>query len=219
MTFLMSMMQGLEGVRAAICSALALFPITSTLNEVKAGLNLGSFLTLLGEETITPDFDSENWEDKLADEVLRLFPSQGRYRDPVERRIQMIYGAVYDHDQIDPQTHAVMHEIFGVANLATFNHIALLVRKGMVLDSQGRDVYLPHLDRLNFPISFIHGLKNKLFLPAGTAKTLELLRRVNDPRNYKRFTIPEYAHMDLFAGRNAARDIFPLLAAELDRLQ
>jgi hypothetical protein len=29
--------------------------------------------------------------------------------------------------------------------------------------------------------------------------------------------VPEYAHMDLFVGKDAARDVYPLLAADLDR--
>ena len=48
MTFLMSMMSGLEGVRQAVCSQLGLFPVTSTMNQVKAGMHAAGFLLALG---------------------------------------------------------------------------------------------------------------------------------------------------------------------------
>ena len=217
MTFLMAMLAGLEGVRSAFCSSLAFFPDSPTENRIKAGLDLGSFLTVLGVKTMTTDFDTKNWKDKLLDAVIKLNPDAQLCNSPVCRRILLIYGKVYKHEQLNDATHKVLHEMFGVANLTTFNHIALLVRKGKILDHKGKNVYLPQIKRLSIPIFFLHGAENGLFLPEGTLKTFKLLCEKNDPSLYTRIVIPNYAHMDLFVGKNAARDVFPEVLAALDQ--
>jgi cholesterol oxidase len=217
MSFLMAMMAGLQGVRAAVCSSLAFYPFTPTENEVKAGLDIGSFLTVLGMKTITTDFNSQNFKDKLLDAVLKLGPTQEKCDSAVCRRILMIYGEVYKHDQLNDATHRAIHEMFGVANLTTFNHIALMVRKKQIVDKDGNDTYLPHLDRLAIPIAFLHGEQNRLFLPPGTSKTLQTLGQANGGQLYTRIQIPNYAHMDLFIGRNAARDVYPEILKQLNK--
>jgi cholesterol oxidase len=216
LSFLMAMLAGLEGVRSAVCSSLAFYPLSPTVNEVKAGLDLGSFLTVLGVETMTTDFDAADWKDRLLDAVLELADRREPCDSAVCRRILLMYGEVYAHDQLNDATHRAIHEMFGVANLGTFNHLARMVRRGQIVDGEGRDVYLPHLDRLAIPITFLHGTRNRLFLPEGTRQTLQALARANDARLYQRVEFPTYAHMDLFIGRRAADDVYPEVVRQLD---
>ena len=92
-----------------------------------------------------------------------------------------------------------------------------MVRKGQIVDHTGKDAYLPHVDRLAIPIRFLHGAENRLFLPEGTSKTLQTLAGANDASLYMRVQIADYAHMDLFIGKNAARDVYPEVVAALER--
>ena len=107
--------------------------------------------------------------------------------------------------------------MFGVANLTTFNHISLMVRKGQIVDHDGEDTYLTHLDRLAIPVTLVTGAENNLFLPEGTAQTLQTLSKANDATLYQRVVFPNYAHMDLYIGRDSARDVYPTIVSELDR--
>jgi cholesterol oxidase len=217
MTFLMAMMAGMQGVRSAISSALTLFPVSPIANRIRAGLDLGQLLVVAGIPTLTTDFDRQRATDIMLDEVLRLFPSKEQCTSAVCRRILGIYGDVYKHDQLNDATHDAMHEMFGVANVRTFNHISLIVRTGQIVDKDGGDVYMNHLDRLAIPITFLHGAENHLFLPEGSMKTLHTLAAANDATLYERIQFPDYAHMDCYMGKNASRDIFPTIVAQLDR--
>lgn len=218
LTFLMGMTAGLEGVRSAVCSALTLHPVAPPLNKIKAGLGLANVLSVLGVDTLSTDFDTHsNWIDRLYDKLLRLYPTQERCNSPVCRRILFMYGEVYDHDQLNNATHDALHEMFGVANMTTFKHITTMLRAGHAVNAEGAEDYLPHVDRLRLPIAFLHGEKNRLFLPAGSEATYELLRATNGPENYVRHVIPDYAHMDCFLGKNASRDVYPIILAELDK--
>ncbi len=75
----------------------------------------------------------------------------------------------------------------------------------------------PATDNLKLPISFLHGENNRLFKPEGSQLTYDYLREKNGDDLYTRTVVPGYAHMDLFIGKDAARDVYPVITAELDR--
>ncbi|NMG06504.1 alpha/beta fold hydrolase [Brasilonema sp. UFV-L1] len=218
MSFLMAGLAGLKGVRSAVCSQLTTHPRGPALSEIKAGLRLASFLTVLGVETLTPDFDKgADWQDRLYDKVLKLYPTNERCNSPVCRRILFMYGEVYKHEQLNEATHNAIHEMFGPGNMTFFRHISLILNRGHIVNKHGQDVYLPHLERLAIPIAFIHGAENDFFLPEGSEITYKLLREKNGSDLYVRHVIPHYAHMDCFMGKNAAMDVFPTIVTELDK--
>jgi choline dehydrogenase-like flavoprotein len=219
MTMLMSLANGLEGVRSAVASQLTMHPRVAPLNKIRTGAYVANVLTALGVDTLNTDIEEDRgWAEKLYDQALRLYPA-GRERCAYAfcRRISFMYGEVYDHDQLNDATHEALHEAFGITNLTTFKHIARAVRKGHIVSADGDDVYLPALERMRLPIAFLHGEQNRLFLPEGSALTYDALRSTNGPERYTRHVIKDYAHMDCFIGRNAARDVYPVVAAELDR--
>ena len=55
-----------------------------------------------------------------------------------------------------------------------------------------------------------------MFLPESTEETYDLLRERNGEEYYTRHVIPGYAHMDCFVGKDAARDVYPLITEQLD---
>jgi len=225
LTFLMALAAGLGGVRSAVCSQLTLHPRVVPLNKLRSGLYVANLLTAVGVDTLTTGEggedeakDEKGWLERLYDGVLRVYPAgKERCESQVCRRILFMYGEVFDHDQLNPATHDALHEMFGVANLRTFKQIARSIRKGWVVSAEGEDVYLPASERFRLPITFLHGERNRLFLPEGSRLTWEHLARANGVSLYQRHLIPDYAHMDCFIGKNAARDVYPLVAADLDR--
>ena len=163
MTFLMAMLSGLEGVRSAICSQLGLFPKTSTVNEIKTGLRMGHFLAALGETSVDMNLPLNDWRNKLAEAVALMDPREELCQSSVCHQVRMIIGESYAHDQLNAATHGALHEMFGLTNLKTFNHIAMTIRKEQVVDVDGNDIYLPEIERLKIPISFIQGAGMRYF--------------------------------------------------------
>ena len=217
MSFLMSLASDLRGVRSGVCSSLGFFPLSPTANRIKAGLEVGNLVAALGVETISTDFDVADRLDRMVDAVLKLGHSPERCDSAVCRRILLIYGEVYKHDQLNAATHRAIHEMFGVGSITAFRHLLLMVRKKQIVDSEGRNVYLNHLDRLALPLTFLHGAENRLFFPKGTLRTVETLSAANDPNLYKHVLVPNYAHMDMFIGKNAARDVYPIILSALEK--
>ena len=57
-----------------------------------------------------------------------------------------------------------------------------------------------------------------MFLPRGLEATHDAAaRRPTGPELYTRHVIEGYAHLDLWLGRDAERDVFPIALAELER--
>jgi cholesterol oxidase len=171
-----------------------------------------------GEHEWQTEADSESFLQRALDNAMRLFPNHEGCTSAVCRRILFMYGEVYHHANLNELTHTTIHEMFGNANLTTLKHLGRMIQKGHVVDAGGQDTYLPNVARLALPIAFIHGDINKMFLPTGSLKTLEYLSGKNGSQWYTRTVIPGYAHMDCFIGRDSAKDVYPVVHAELEKM-
>lgn len=217
MSFTMSLAAGLKGVRSAICSQVAMHPEVVPLVGFKTMLHPATLLLRLGVKNINSDYHPDQRRDRVLEKVMHLYPTKEKCDSPVCRRILFIYGEVFRHDQLNEATHRQVPAMFGVSNMTFFEHISNICNKGHVVDAQGEETYLPNVENMDIPITFIHGERNNFFRPRGTEKTYELLRQRNGPDLYRRHVFPSYAHMDHFIGKNAHRDVFPVLHEDLER--
>ena len=218
-TFTMAMLAGLDGVHSAVCSQVSTHLFIPFLNRLKTRLRMPSMLYGLGRRTLTAYVDRySSWWSRPYDLGLRLYPVQGEERcdSRVCRRITVMYGALYEHDRLSQATHAHLDEMFGVVNLRAFRQLALISRVGHLVSARGADVYLPHVERLAIPITFLHGAENECVLPRSTAVTQELLSARNGANLYRRHLIPDYGHVDCMIGENASNDVYPLIVEHLD---
>jgi cholesterol oxidase len=189
------------------------------MSRLKAGIYLPNLLSSLGVDSLSAYADRHaNWKTRLFELALRMQPVEFEERctSAVCRRILFLYSYAFEHDQLNTATHDHLHELFGVANLAAFEHLTRIVRQGHLVAADGRDAYLPHLERLAIPITFIHGEENACFLPEGSEETLELLAGRNGRDLYRREVIPEYGHIDCIFGKNAATDVYPFILRHLE---
>ena len=218
-TFTMAMLAGLQGVRSGVISQISAHVFTPTMTRIKTGLHLPQFLHALGVDSLTAYVDTHaDWKDRLFDAALALYPIEleERCRSPVCHRITFLYAPLYEHDQLNELTHSCLHELFGVASIGAFEHLARISNAERIVDARGDDRYLPHLDRLAIPITFIHGAENACFLPRSTERTCEALGERNGRDLYARHEIAGYGHIDCIFGANAARDVFPRVSEHLD---
>lgn len=224
MSLLMALLKGMTGVRSVISSALTLNPVTNWLNYLKVDLNLvqmlekvadlkGGFNMVPGQPGADATFD--HTVDVVAWNVP--VPEGEQCKNPVCRRIFSIFGPSYAHAQLNEATHNAMMEMFGLIAIPPFKQLSLIMQREQVVDAEGGDSYLQpgQLARLALPISFITGAKNHIFDPETITRTYQWLCAVNGPQHYDTHVFEGYAHMDMFIGRNAARDIYPHLLERL----
>ncbi len=213
MTFSMGLCSGkVQGVRSAVISQISAHIIPPVANRIRTGLHLPEFLAKLGIDSLNAYTDThQNWHESLYNKALTLYPVGERCQDPVCHRVTFMYAPLYRHAQLNEATHEALHEMFGIANISAFEDLGMMTRAGHVLAANGSDVYLPHLDRMNMPVLFIHGAENECFLPESTEQTLRAVSHSNPTVRYSREVIPEYGHIDCIFGKNAAHDVYPFI--------
>jgi hypothetical protein len=140
------------------------------------------------------------------------------------KQVSYTYGsgdpALWGHDTIDDATHDWIAGEFGAVPLTFFSQMARCVRRGRLV-STGRFRELPadfaaDAPRTTARFALFAGELNRCFLPASQTASYDFLNRGR--KNYHSLhVLPGYGHLDMFFGRNAARDVFPLIRAQLER--
>jgi hypothetical protein len=69
--------------------------------------------------------------------------------------------------------------------------------------------------RTDARIAFFTGRRNLCFLPEGQRRSHEFFLRTR--KDHAFHELPGYGHLDMFMGRDAARDVFPLMLKELEK--
>lgn len=218
-TWFMAILAGMRGVRSFVTSQIAIDYVGSLETRLKTGLYLPDVLQALGVESMTAYAGAHpDWQERLLDKALRLYPQPfDEWCDrSVCRRIAFMYAPLYEHRNLTTATHAAMHELFGVANLRCFDHMARIGRAGHLVAFDGTERYMPYLERLNLPIAFIHGAQNRCFSPTSTQRTYNTLRDSFGDHLYSRTVIDGYGHIDCIFGQRADLDVFPHIVRHLE---
>ena len=209
---------GMEGLRSATFSSLAGHPIPTPGNQARAWARMATIFKTLGIKGLNTDYDPKSWDGKAIEAVMKVVPFRHVYDNPVARRIYFIYGDVFDYENINkPTMEQAVPSFFGNGNITFFEHISLMIRASAARDKHGEDTYLSNLDAYKLPINFITGEHNKMFVPKGLQRTYDTLRRAHGPQDYTHHVIKDYAHLDLWLGTNAERDVWPTALAELEK--
>ena len=218
-TFTMAMLAGLQGVRSAVLSQVSTHMRTPPLTRVKTGIRLPTLLQSIGVDAMTAYTDtSDDRRGRALNRVLRMHPMEREERcdSATCHRITLLYGNLYEHDQLNAETHESLHEMFGVCHMEVTKHLARMTRRGHVCRVDGANAYLPHLHRMAIPITFISGAENDTFRPRSTELTFNALRDRNGRHLYRRHVIAGYGHIDCIFGKDAARDVYPHIAEQLE---
>lgn len=228
----------LEGkVRNVVASQVAANPIPCAFNKLKAGLHIPGVLESLGIKGITVDTDDDaTWSERLFNQFVKavdhvVLPYEEMCRNPVCHRVTFIYGLLWEHENLTPLTHDTLHEFFGYVTAEVSRQLALTMRKKRLVSAEGKDIYLPdmdkknrlesssyreHINRLNMPICFIVGEKNSCYRPESTHTTFNLVKEAHPTQEYSWIQIPGYGHLDCMYGKDAVHDVYPHILKALD---
>lgn len=219
-TFTMAMLSGLQGVRAAVCSQVSTDLVVPFLNLFKSYKT--PLAKAIGMRTLTTYTDRDasllsrayNW-------MMNFYPmaAEERCRNPICQRISGLYGNLYEHDQLNTETHRALNEMFGVVNLTAMAQLSRISIAKHLVNAEGDNVYLPHLRRLAIPIAFIHGAENICVLPKSTEITLKRVTEVNGSGLYQRHIIPNYGHVDCILGKTAVGDVYPHILSHFGKFE
>src|SRR5262249_17226359 len=129
------------------------------------------------------------------------------------------FPALWRHENLNGETHEWLKEEFASVPLTFFTQMTRCVENGSLVsvDEAGR---LPAdlaagPPRTDARIALFAGERNLCFLPVSKEHTFRYFKRTSK-QPCSLTILPSYGHLDVFLGRDAARDTFPLLFAALE---
>ncbi|MFT4110481.1 alpha/beta fold hydrolase [Propionicimonas sp.] len=128
--------------------------------------------------------------------------------------------SLWVHANLDDATHEWLRYEFGKIPMGYYHQLALSERAGQLV-SLGHSDRLPGRFASGTPrtaarFALFTGARNRAFLPEGQRATLAHLRQ-HRPATDTLHVLPGYSHGDVFIGRHAHSDVFPLVLEELRR--
>jgi hypothetical protein len=222
-SFMMSAMAGLvPEVTTIVTNAVSLHPVVPKLSAIK----LRYTLPLIG---LVCDYLNPQWGLKAptpAAKAIALLVELTHHEcdNPVCKQVSFTYGsgfpALWRHENLNDGTHEWLKNEFANCPITFYKQMSRSVRNG-VLMAEGTDSRLPENfvkrgPQTNARIHFYSGDKNLCFLPESQERSYDYLNSFRKDYHSLRI-LPDYSHLDIFMGKNAAADVFPLMLEDLER--
>jgi hypothetical protein len=221
-SFMMAAAAGLvPEIKMIISNAVSLHPVVPLAGRIKLQVAVPAVARL------TPYLDCQ-WginAPTLFAKALTAFVKLTHHEcnNTVCRYASFTYGVgfptLWRHENLNDETHQWLSHEFAAVPLTFFQQIARGIRAGHLvsMSPQGK---LPQAFGVSPPrttarIAFFAGALNRCFLPESQLRTFRYFDAVR-PGYHSLHVIPGYAHLDIFMGKQASEDVFPLMIHELN---
>jgi hypothetical protein len=101
-----------------------------------------------------------------------------------------------------------------------FRQMARCIEEGHLVSVEGLgelpESFVAEPPQTDARFAFLAGEKNHCSLPESQQKTFDFLDSLHT-KHHSFHLLRNYGHLDVFMGKNAYRDVFPLIMSELER--
>ena len=222
-SFMMSAVAGLvPEVKTVVANAVSLHPVVPELSRLKI-----TYLTPTVGRLI--DYLNPQWglyAPTTMAKLIRLLVLSVHHEcdNPVCKMVSFTYGsgfpALWSHENLNDETHEWLTGEFAHVPITFFKQMARSVKEGHLVSVEGLsqlpESFVTEPPQTDARFAFLAGENNHCFLPESQKKTFDFLDSLH--KNHHSFhLLRNYGHLDVFMGRNAHRDVFPLILNELER--
>lgn len=162
----------------------------------------------------------------LAAKLITLLVNMTHHEchNAVCKQVSFTYGsgfpALWSHENLNEETHEWLKEEFGAVPLRFFEQITRCTQQGHLVSVEGfkelPDDFVKAAPKTDARFAFFAGENNLCFLPISQINSYNYFSGLR-PNYHSLHVLPGYGHLDVFMGKNAARDTFPLILDELDK--
>ena len=222
-SFMMSAVAGLvPKVKTILTNAVTLHPVIPRWSRVK----IGYAIPLVAHLT---DYLNPQWGVKAPGVTPKLLNGivqtvHHECSNPVCKQVSFTYGsgfpALWKHENLNKETHEWLRNEFAHVPMTFFEQMRKCVAAGRLLSAEyhnelPRD-FVAQPPRTNARFVFFAGCENRCFLPESQVETFRWFDH-HQPGRHALHELDGYSHLDVFMGKNASRDVFPLMIDELER--
>lgn len=222
-SFMMSAVAGLvPQVKTIVSNAVSLHPVVPLVSRLK--INCAVPLVAALTPYLNPQWGlhAEGWVQRSLAGLVAL--THHECDNPVCKFSSFTYGTgfpvLWRHENLNEATHEWLKQEFASVPLRFFQQMGRCLSAGHLvavekLPGLPQD-FVAQAPRTEARFAFIAGEKNICFLPESQRRSFDYFDQRR--RNFHALHVfPDYGHLDVFIGKNAASDIFPIILEELDR--
>ncbi|SFK39229.1 hypothetical protein SAMN05216302_1005101 [Nitrosomonas aestuarii] len=222
-SFTMSAMAGLvPEVTTIVSNAVSLNPVVPKWSTFK--LNYLLPVVKMLTRYLNPHWGVEapNFSAKLITLLVNL--THHECNNAVCKQVSFTYGsgfpALWSHENLNEETHEWLKEEFAEVPLRFFDQILSCIKRGNLISVEGFTElpadFAKEGSKTNARFAFFAGQNNLCFLPVSQEKAHAYFSNIR--KDYHTLhLLPNYGHLDVFMGKHAAQDTYPLMIAELDQ--
>lgn len=221
-SFMISVVSGLvPQVTDIISNAVSLHPVVPGFSRFK----LGFLMPVVKEMTpyLNPQWGlhAPNLTARMINALVSL--THHECNNSVCKQVSFTYGsgfpALWRHENLNEETHAWIKDEFAHVPMSFYRQIAMSVKEGHLLSAgdipEFPDDFTRKKPETDARITFFAGEENLCFLPESQKRSFKYFDQIR--KNYHALhLIPGYSHLDIFMGKEAAEDVFPLMVQELN---
>jgi pimeloyl-ACP methyl ester carboxylesterase len=223
-SFMMSAVAGLvPEVTTIVSNAVALHPVISPLARLKMDWVLPLAARVLGYLNPQWGVKEAPW---LAPKAVTAWVKLTHHEcdNDVCKLASFTYGVgrptLWLHENLNSETHSWLTGEFADVPLTFFQQMARCVHAGHLVSVEGRpelpEDFTAQPPQTDARFAFLAGERNACFEPESQVRTHRWFESVA-PGRHELHVLPRYSHLDVFMGKDAARDTFPLILRELER--
>jgi len=223
LSFVMGLAAGtVSGVTSCISNSIALTPHIPAWSRFKISVFPFILERLLDVRYVSPGWSNEpRWtRGKLLAKLVSLFHRE--CDEPACHMLSLMWGtgwpALFLHENLPEPTHRRLADLFGatgmnyhrhVAKMVAANHQAVKMKGGDARYDALPDNYFEAAERIETPILFITGDRNRVFTDSNI-RCYEQLKARGVERHQLR-VLKNYGHQDPFMGKAVDTEVFPHL--------
>jgi len=208
-----------DSVHSLVLSQVGMNMVGGTWNSIKTFVHLVKVFEKLGINKMNMHDSSTFPFPRITQAISEECLADQWCSNTTCQQSTFFFGCLWDHKNLNENTHNICDEMLGYANLTTMGQCSLICGSGILVNASGEKVYATEENirkYLNIPICFIHGEDNMVFKHIGTQHDVEMLKKVNKDQKYKQVLIKSYGHLDCLIGKNASKDVYPFILQHLE---
>ena len=222
-SFMMSAVAGLvPEVSTIVSNAVSLHPVVP-------GWSLFKLQYLVPLVKLLTDYLNPHWgvhAPTFAAKLITLLVNLTHHEcdNAVCKQVSFTYGsgfpALWRHENLNTTTHEWLKEEFGPVPLCFFAQIVRCIQQGHLVAVEGfADLpadFVQAPPQTDARFAFFAGALNRCFLPESQRRSHAYFEQQRADY-HSLHIIPNYGHLDVFMGKNAVNDTYPLLLQELEK--
>ncbi|KAK4833807.1 hypothetical protein QYF36_011708 [Acer negundo] len=175
-------------------------------------------MAILGKNKILPLLKAPktSLRHRLLKCIARFIPRYERCTCNECEVFSGIFGNTFWHQNVSPTMHSWLNMQSSTRlPMSTFPHLRKICKAGFIVDSNGKNSYLIHPERMEVSTLYISGGRNLLVTPETSFLANKYMKLHQPGLRHERVVVDGFGHSDLLIGEESYKKVFPHILSHI----